>query len=69
MNKSPLRESAGELLEPGPPRVWASDLERAFFNSAFRSVTDACGTVQLVGGRWEEWCGVLHSTKDDREHV
>lgn len=69
MNKSPLRESAGELLEPGPPRAWASDLSRALFNSAFRSVTDACGNVRLVGGRWEDGCGVLHSIKDGRKQI
>jgi hypothetical protein len=40
-DKSPLR-TAEELLEPGPPRDdWAADLACAFFNSAFKSETDA----------------------------
>ena len=42
---SPLRASAAALLESGPPRVdWAAALERARFNSALKSVTDACGS-------------------------
>jgi hypothetical protein len=49
---SPLRTSAAALSESGPPRVdWAAALERARFNSAFRSVTDACRSAWLVEER------------------
>ena len=50
---SPLRTSTEGLLAPGPPRDDWTDLERAFCNSAFRSVTDACGNVWSMEGKWE----------------